>query len=105
MGFQAPPPEPIRLFLCPPSQKPVFDLAAGKKIPLNGTSGGGKVSKLYIWKLLLLTSTSITKIYFSVNQINAQIFIIKQTIFYCLSTTRLTNLSFFIKKSEKPFIF
>ena len=24
MGFQAPPPEPIRLFLCPPSQKPVF---------------------------------------------------------------------------------
>ena len=40
MGFQAPPPEPIRLFLCPPSQKPVFDLAAGKKIPLNGTSGG-----------------------------------------------------------------
>lgn len=104
MGFQAPPPEPIRLFLCPPSQKPVFDLAAGKKIPLNGTSGG-KVSKLYIWKLLLLTSTSITKIYFSVNQINAQIFIIEQTIFYCQSTTRLTNLSFFIKKSEKPFIF
>lgn len=40
MGFQAPPPEPIRLFLCPPSQKQVFDLAAGKKIPLNGTSGG-----------------------------------------------------------------
>ena len=104
MGFQAPPPEPIRLFLCPPSQKPVFDLAAGKKIPLNGTSGG-KVSKLYIWKLLLLTSTSITKIYFSVNQINAQIFTIKQAIFYCLSTIRLTNLSFFIKKSEKPFIF
>lgn len=31
MGFQAPPPEPIRLFLCPPSQNPVFDLAAGKK--------------------------------------------------------------------------
>ena len=40
MGFQAPPPEPIRLFLCPPSQKPVFDLAAGKKLPLTGTSGG-----------------------------------------------------------------
>lgn len=31
MGFQALPPEPIRLFLYPPSQKPVFDLAAGKK--------------------------------------------------------------------------
>ena len=95
MGFQAPPPEPIRLFLCPPSQKPVFDLAAGKKIPLNGTSGG-KVSKLYIWKLLLLTSTSITKIYFSVNQIN----------YFLLSVNNKTGKSFiFHKKSEKPFIF
>ena len=47
MGFQAPPPEPIRLFLCPPSQKPVFDLAAGKKNTPERYFRG-KVSKLYM---------------------------------------------------------